>query len=115
MARRRALRSHLVRSPLRSRFTMATIRAEDRPAGVPRPNGVEGALSAYAEAASPEAIARVNGRVDLKHDLHKQLLAVVPPDRVERLSERELRLELVRLMEELADQEPGSLDHHAQE
>jgi pilus assembly protein CpaF len=56
-----------------------------------------------------------NGHADLKDALREQLLARVPPEWLERLSELELRPELTRLAKELACQDPRPLDYQEEE
>jgi pilus assembly protein CpaF len=93
---------------------MATFRAEDGPAGLPRPNGIDVGLPASNAAAEPGEII-LDGQADFKDALREQLLARVPPDWLERLSEPELRPELARLAKELAYQDPRALDYQEQE
>jgi pilus assembly protein CpaF len=92
---------------------MATFRAEDGPADLPRTNGTAAALPTSAATAAPGANT-VNEHAVLKDALRERLLAKVPPDWFESRSEPELRPELACLAKELAHQDLGSLDYEEQ-
>jgi pilus assembly protein CpaF len=92
---------------------MSTIRAEDGPPALSRLNGNGEALPKIAAPASGPIPA--DGHAVLKDALREQLLARVPPEWLERLSELELRPELARLANELAYQDPGPPDYQEQE
>jgi pilus assembly protein CpaF len=105
---------------------MTKTRAEDGQTGVAGPNGIDAANPDRAAEASPgaivhvppggivavppDAILKANGQVELKDYLHEQLLETVPADRLKRLSELELRLELAGLIAELSQRDPDSLE-----
>jgi pilus assembly protein CpaF len=88
---------------------MALPRPDDFPNDLPPPNAGNGSASNPPDAI-PIAQVRSDGYGGLKRHLHQLLLAAVPPGRIERLSEQDLRLELGRLVEELARQHPDLTD-----
>jgi pilus assembly protein CpaF len=88
---------------------MASPRPDDFPDDLPPPNTGNGSPS-FPHSAIPVAQVRSTGYASLKRNLHEQLLAAVPPGRIQRLSEQELRLELGRIVTELARQHPDMTD-----
>src|SRR5579864_1999691 len=82
---------------------MATVRSINLPnAGPPTPSPPEKEGVGLTIHDSPAiSVIGEKGHLGLKRHLHKQLLSSIPADRVERLSEPELRHELGRLAEEL--------------
>ncbi len=64
-----------------------------------------------APALAPPLAIMIDGHAGFKDALRQQLLASVPPEWLERLSELELRPELTRLAMELAQQDAEALDY----
>jgi pilus assembly protein CpaF len=91
------------------------VHPENGQAGVPPPGRLDVELPVRTAFAAPGAFITVDAHLDAQRRLYQRLLAAFPPNRVERLSESELRLELGRLADEPAHEDSGSLDHHERE
>ena len=94
---------------------MTNISAETPQADASRPDGRRHAAASETESSSTDRDTRVDGRAGLRSALHKQLLAAIPQDRIEGLSDLELRRELLRLSETVIHDHLGSPDFPDQE
>jgi pilus assembly protein CpaF len=94
---------------------MTTINAESQRGDSSRSNDqhIKEALRAEPVPTNPDA--GVDARADLKIALQKQLLAAVTADRIARLSDVELRAELLRLSGTIIQGDASSLDYADQE
>jgi pilus assembly protein CpaF len=94
---------------------MASFHPEYGQDGVPPPDKIDSGAPVRGEGDLSGAAVRDDGHLSLKRRLHQQLLATISAGRLERLSEPELRLELGRLVEELARQNAAFLELPEQE
>jgi pilus assembly protein CpaF len=94
---------------------METLGAESRRPDTSGPNGRHGAVALGRELSSTDGDARGEARAGLRSALHEQLLAAISQDRIEGLSDLELRRELLRLSETVIHDHLGSPDFPDQE
>ncbi len=89
---------------------MAKSFPEDKQPIVGQPSGVEGVRPVRAEGELPVLNVGVAGNLETNREYRDRLLAAMPREQADRLSELELRVELQRLAAELFHRESGLLD-----
>jgi pilus assembly protein CpaF len=94
---------------------MASSRPNDERAEVVRSSEITAARHVHAGAAAPVTIDASDSSAGLARVLLERLLSKIPRDRVDALSEVELRIELVRLAEELAPEDQSAQGYDRQE
>jgi pilus assembly protein CpaF len=93
---------------------MGTYRPDQGKPDATEPNGIAASLSLRAEDSSSDAVFGVDVGINAERVLRDRLLAAVSRDRVDRMSERELRGELLGLADELSQAKSGAPDYHEQ-